>query len=354
MSTEKQTEVTEPAPLTEADELAALDKGIEAATADEPLAPAAAEPVAAAEDEPAAQTDPAAAAEPTDPAAPKLDEPKQPDADTEAEISALGLRERSAARFRELSAEVKELAPIREALKAAGVEKPDELPLLVDKAKRADEFVGMVMETGATAEQYGMTLDYLRTVNQAARGDVSATEQWGKFLEGEIAAYTKATGRTVGAGPDPLADHPDLQAAVESGEVTRTYAMELVKTRAQKNVAEQVQRQTVEQQQAQQAEQQGIQQLVAFDQQMQADPTYAAKRPMLNALVANIRATLPASRWLAATQEAYRSIPDVPAASPVAAPKPPPGPVRPTGPRPTMTPEFKSDAEALDFALGVR
>lgn len=322
--------------------LTAMDKGVEEATP----APVEAAPEAAVAEPVAAQPDGGVKPESGEP------EGGQPDKAVEDEITALGLKERSAARFRELTGEVKELAPLRDALKTAGVEDITELPRLVERAKAADDIVGMVMETGATSEQYGMTLDYLRLANQAARGDRKAAEQAFELMQGEMQVLARVLGREIPGIHDPLQGHADLQAAVEAGELTRERAAEVANARYQTQATQQAQQTQAEQQRAQFEQQQGVQQLVAFDTQMQADPAYVAKRPILNAMVANIRATLPPAQWLAATQQAYATIPDVPA--PVAAPSQPaaPTPVRPSGPTGSLKPAtFDSVEDALEFGL---
>ena len=322
-----------PAPEPDADPIAAaLDKGVEEAT---PTAP-----------------EPEVPAEPEVPVTPEQPPPEapQPDAEAEAEIAALGLKERSAARFRELTGEIKELAPLRDALKTAGIEDVAELPKLVERAKVADDLVGMVMETGASSEQYGMTLDYLALANKASKGDRKAAEQAFAMMQSEMQVWARMLGKDLPGIHDPLAEHADLQAAVAAGDLTKEYAAELAAQRGQAVVQQHTQAQHQQQAAAQHAQEQGLRQLVAFDQQMTADPAYQAKRPMLNAMVANIRATLPPAQWLVATQQAYASIPDVP--TPAPAPRPAPAaPARPSAPQSLTPTTFASVDDALAFGI---
>ena len=312
----------------EADPIAAaLDKGVEEATPD---------------------ADPEAPAETTETPAEPDPEAPQPDAETETEIAALGLKERSAERFRELNTKAKELAPIQEALKTAGIEDIAELPKLVERAKVADDLVGMVMETGATSEQYGMTLDYLSLANKAAKGDRKAAEQAFTMMQSEMQVWARMLGKELPGIHDPLTEHADLLQAVERGEVTREYAVELAGQRGQAAIHQHAQQQSQQQASAQQEQSQALQSLVAYDAQMAADPNYAAKRPMLNAMVANIRASLPPSQWLAATQRAYASIPDVPAPTPRPAPA---APARPSAPQALAPTTFASIEDAMDFGI---
>lgn len=274
----------------------------------------------------------------------------------EDEIASLSLKDKAASRFRELTAEVKELAPLREQLKAAGIEKVEDLPRIAQRAKDADELIGMVQETGASPEQYGAALDYLRLINAGTRGDIKAAEQAYEIMSKEVAALGQLLGREIPGIHDPLAQHADLLAAIDNGDITRQHALEIVQARTQRTVRSRADEQTQAQTKQQQVVDTARNGLIAFDQQAAgSDPQYAAKRPILNGIVATIRETLPPEQWLAATQRAYAAI-QLPAA-PVAPPAPrlpSPGPVRASGPRPAMTPTFTSPEEALDYGIGLK
>ena len=317
----------------------------------EPRQPAEPEPPA---DEPVPGSPEAAAAEAAKAEQEAAAAQAQPDAEVEAEITSLGLKEKSAARFRELTAEVKELAPIREQLKAAGIDDLAQLPRIVQRSRDADDLIAMVQETGATPDQYGMTLDYLKTLNAAHGGDMKAAEQALAMVMSEAAELAKALGRELPGIHDPLEGHADLQAAVQAGDMDRKAAAEVAHARFIQQSAEAQRQQQDTSRQSQAAADNARDQLIAYDAQMQADPQYVAKRPMLNALVAEIRATLPPAQWLAATQRAYLSIPDVPVAQPAArAPAPVANAVRPSGPRAPLTPStFDTVEDALEAALG--
>lgn len=357
------------------DALSALDAGIAAADAEE--APAAeAAPV---ETPPADTTtppaeDPAAAppadgrppAQPQEGATPADGEPpaaaegeQQPDADTEAEIASLGLKEKSAERFRGMAAEIKELAPLREAMKAAGIEDVARLPELVQRSKVGEDMVQMVVETGASAEQYGMALDYLGLIGKAQQGDMVAAEKAYEVMGKEYAALAKMLGKEAPGIHDPLANHQDLRAEVEAGDLPRARAVEIAGQRDRAAYTGSVERQRTESQQAaEQAEQRGIEWLKRFDAEMaQEDPSYAAKRPQLNEAVRQIREQYHPSEWAQRTALAYARIQAPAAAAPaVAAPaapvQPRPGPVRPSGPRPAMDPTtFASPMDALEYGI---
>lgn len=358
-----------------ADVMAALDAGIAAADAE--TAPAA-EP-APVETPPADATTPPAdepnAAPPADgqpPAQPQEGAPpadgqppaaaegdQQPDADTEAEIASLGLKEKSAERFRGMAAEIKELAPLREAMKAAGIEDVGRLPELVQRSKVGEDMVQMVVETGASPEQYGMALDYLGLIGKAQQGDLVAAEKAYEVMGKEYAALAKMLGKEAPGIHDPLANHQDLRAEVEAGDLPRARAVEIAGQRDRAAYTGSVERQRTETQQAMtQAQKDAFDGLQAYDAEMTAaDPSYLAKRDILQVHVNEIMAKYPPREWERRTAIAYASI-KLPAqaatATPTPAPpvQPRPGPVRPSGPRPAMDPTtFASPMDALEYGI---
>jgi len=359
---------------------AAPDPASAAAAAPEPAAPAApaapepteAEAALAAMDEglatlapePAAPAEPATPEEPAVPGAELTQEQKdaaaleaaKPDAAVETEITSLGLKEKAAARFRELTNEVKTLAPIKAQLEAAGIKDIAEIPVLVKQAKDGSDLVEMVTATGATAEQFGMQLDYMTLLQKVNTGDVGAAEKALAMAMGEVEALSKLLGKEIPGVHDPLATHADLLADIESGDITRKRALEIAATRAQGTVTAAARQQQEQQNTQQQAQEQAIAtgkaELTAFDQATAAaDPHYAAKRPILNAKVAEIRKQYPPHLWAATTKLAYEAIPN-PAPAAVIPPKPPIGPVRPNGPRPVLAPTtFDDPLAALDAGI---
>ncbi|WP_439448641.1 hypothetical protein [Stenotrophomonas sp. ATs4] len=357
-----------------ADVMAALDAGIAAADAEAapaaetapveaPLADAATPPAddpgttPPADGHPPAQ--PQEGAPPADGQPPAAAEgEQQPDADTEAEITALGLKEKSAERFRGMASEIKELAPLREAMKAAGIEDVARLPELVQRSKVGEDMVQMVMETGASSEQYGMALDYLAMISKAGQGDMAEAEKAYTMLSGEVAALAKILGKEVPGVHDPLAAHSDLRSEVEAGDLPRARAIEIAGQRDRTAYAGGVERQRTESQQAaEQAEQKGIDWLKRFDVEMaQEDPGYAVKRPQLSEAVRQIREQFHPSEWAQRTALAYARIQAPVAAAAPAAPaapaQPRPGPMRPGGPRPAMDPvAFDDPLAALDYGI---
>ncbi len=292
--------------------------------------------------EPKAEGDPAA----------KPVEPPKPEED---EAAKLGLKAKAAERFHELTAQVKDLAPLREALDKAGV-KLEDLPKLAERAKVAEDLSAMVRETGATPEQYGSALDYLKMVNAAAKGDRQAAEAAYTVMEKELRVLAQLLGKEVPGVHDPLAQYQDLADAVTAGDMTRKYALEVAAARTQSSVVKHHQQSQTEQQTNAQAAQTAAAQLAALDAQWkQSDPHYAVRRPALSKMVEQIQATQPPTQWAKATQEAYAAIAAIPVAAPAsAAPaKPPVGPVplRPTGARPTLVPQTDDPYEAMNLGI---
>ncbi|KAK6697071.1 hypothetical protein SNK04_014336 [Fusarium graminearum] len=268
----------------------------------------------------------------------------QPDAETEAEIASLGLKDKTAERFRTLASEVKELAPIRDALKAAGIEDVAKLPDVVRRAEAGDFLFDEISKTGTSPEQYGMALDYLGLVAKAGQGDLAAAEKAYEVMGKEYAALAKMLGKEAPGIHDPLAAHADLRAEVEAGDLPRARAIEIAGQRDRAEYTGTVQRHQQETQQAaQKAEERGIQWLQQFDADMrQEDPAYEAKRPALNEAVRQIRETYHPSEWAQRTALAYARI-----QAPVAVAAPPHRPASHPAPRPDA-PERPAPGDGSD------
>jgi hypothetical protein len=292
-------------------------------------------------DEPAAAVAPAAdatapaadAANPDDKAAPAAAKPDEqaPQADVEAEIKDLGItNERTQKRFRELSERAAEVEPLR------------------TQAAKAVEWEQTVTSTGATPEQFGAALNYLRAVNS---GSPEAMSQAYDVMQQELKWLGEKLGREA-PGYDPLTAHADLAEKVKSGDLTREVAAEIVQHRQRNQLQEQ--HQTTQQQglQAQQAEQQGLQQVAALGNQLRtSDPDFQRKFQFLAPTVALIQQTLPPQQWAAQIQAAYQQLPALPPVQPAApARAASPSPMRPSG-APALAAKPKNAIEAFDFGV---
>lgn len=334
-----------------------MDKGIEEASAEPEVVEAqepadlAAPELTDAEKAAKVEADAKAAADAAEAAA------KEGPQDVEQEIKDLGIKnEKAAERFRGMT---KEIGTLRSALKAAGVEDVAALPELVARAKNGEDMIGMVMDTGADAEHFGQALEFLKLDAAAVRGDKAAAKQAFEILQVQIQGYARTLGIEVPGIADPLADHPDLLAEIEAGDLTRKRALEIVGTRNHEALtnthATRVQEREGLTRKQQEAVEQGRQDIVAWDADMIAnDPTYASKRDALFPLVAEIRATKPPHDWARLAALAYARIP-TPQAAPVQTTKPPVGPVRSNRGTSGMVPDLRTmtPEQALDVALGM-
>lgn len=343
-----------------ADLMAAMDKGVAEATGELPADVPEPEPVPepTPEPAPAPEGEPAPTPTPVDGEPTPTPEPAERPSDQFGELpkdAKADTKERFDKMREGYDALHKEHAPIKAALEQAGIKDVAEIPKLAERAKVGEDMVAMVTETGATPQQYGQALDYLADITAfATKGDTKAGERAFQTMQAELQVLAKALGKEVPGIHDPLAGHADLLAAVEAGEVSRKWALETAAARDKSAVAEHRHQATEQQTQAQQAQAKAVQELVEFDQAKAAtDPTYVQKRPILNNLVANIRATLPPAKWRKATEDAYAAIVLPTAAAPVprTEPKPPPGPMRPNGPRPTMAPQYDNPMDAMEAGI---
>jgi len=259
-------------------------------------------------------------------------------AEIDAEVSALGLKEKSAARFRELAAR-----PTQQAFEE-----------LAAKAAKADEWQSSIAATGASPQQFGAVMGYLSAINS---GDPKRMTEVFDGLMQEVKWLGQRIGREVPGLLDPLEQHRDLAKEVADGDLPRARALEIAQQReAAARTSELTQRQQAEQQQRQQQEQasaQALTQLQSVGDRLRAsDPAFAQKMAYLQPTLQIIQQSMHPSQWADAAERAYRALPAI-AAAPAPATKPAVGavPLRPTGSATTQTRQPKNDYEA--FAMGV-
>lgn len=182
--------------------------------------------------------------------------------------------------------------------------------------------MGMIAETKATPEQYGMVLDYLGAVNS---GDDTKIRGAISVLQSELKALHEQLGEPL-PGTDVLAAHQDLKDAVEVGDITQAHAVELATARAraaaQTRRTETQRTQTAAQTEQVQAVAAGRDALNALEARLRtSDPHYEAKRNALIETLKPMMARIHPSQWVEVFQEAYSKVPN-----PVATPKPAPSP----------------------------
>lgn len=249
-----------------------------------------------------------------------------------------------------MSAEIKAFAPLREALDAAGIKDVAEPPKVVERAKAADDLVTMVTETGATAQRYGEALDYLRFANDTATtGNVESAKKALEILRPAYEGLAKLVGLELLGIHDPLAEHADLRAEVEAGDLTRERAVEIASTRNRDKMAsDRTQLQSQHQADQERAIAHGRQSLNDLEKDLrELDPAgYDAKRPELVKAVAAIRQKYAPHQWATQAALAFSRI-----KAPAAASAPKPTPVAATPQRPVLTPETNDPMEAMRLAI---
>lgn len=345
----------DPAPAETAEQKAAREQA-EALKSETPEAKAARE----AAEKKAADDAAAAAADPEAAAAKAAEAARQ--AEVEKEITGLGLKEKAAERFRELSATKAEYEPYRAAMATAGIKNPEQLTAMVEDARAGYDMVQTVTRTGATPEQYTMTLDYLAAITRAAGGDKKAAEvalgwvlEEAKFLSGIV-------GRELPGVFDPLEGHADLQADLDNDRITRERAIEVASARnAEKRNADAAAAATADQRRQTEAATARDEAIKAGKTALNelgttlktADPArFDAKKLGLAALVKSIAAKHPPAEWAQRVSVGYLSLPDDPKA-PTGNPATPQagGPLRPAGPTPGLIPQFDDPMAALNAGI---
>lgn len=340
----------DPAPIG-AEEIAPAP--VEAAPAAAVQDPVPGSPEALAATQAAAGATPAPLNEPVattpEPAAPARDEA------VEAEITTLGLKEKAAERFRNLSDEVKTLAPLREAMNTLGIKDVDGLQGLARRAKDGADMFELVHATGASPEMYGLSLDYLGLVSKGLAGDQKALKEAIGMATQELQAMCKLAGMEVTGVFDPLAEHADLREEVETGGLSRARALEIAKTRADQVLRTARERQHAEANQHSSAQVEATNaartELTALGNRLKAaDPAYDAKYPALVAAVKEITAKHPPGEWALRAELAYsRLVVAKPATAPAASA------IRPNNApaRPNLIPLYDDPLAALEAGIAV-
>jgi len=226
--------------------------------------------------------------------------------------------------------------------------KYDELHSRFEEAHGMEQkWVETVQSTGATPEQFGGALSYLKAVNS---GTKEGMEQAYEMMSGELSVLAKQLGREVPGSYDPLTEHADLAQRVDDGLLERADALEIAQARAGRTLDSGVSAQRQEQASIQQQHEAALADVTSYGAQMKAsDPQYGVKAQAIKPIVERVIAALPPAQWAQAIKEAYNAVT-------IAAPAPAPSITAPL--RPTSTPggngvvkEPGNPREALDMAL---
>jgi hypothetical protein len=294
---------------------------------------------------------------------PAAKDPKAKPADPalEAEISGLGLKGKSAERFREMAGEIKATRPMMETLASLNVKDQAQLNAILKDASDGLQWERLVMDSGAKQEQLTSALQIIKAMNA---DDPKLKGMALDAMLGECKAVAEMLGREIpGLTGDPLDKHPDLKQAVEALDITREHALELVKARTmqgQYDARDNAQRQAAMQRENQtKAEQAEVARVDQLSERLKAsDPYFAAKLQTMisNGTMDRVKA-LPWNQRYSALEIAYNLIPN-PVAATTAATQPGrvrPGPIVNRGNNVSgngvARKEFKNDIEAFEFGV---
>jgi len=256
--------------------------------------------------------------------------------ETDTEIAELGLKGKTAERFRELVDYKRNTAPVIESLGGMeylteiGISSKQDLENLVFDGQSARDWDRQLSEVGALPEQVGQAFGAIAGFNRGlaafqANGDTSILEQYIANLQKEVDNAAQIIGRQAG-GYDPLKDaaNKDLKERVESGDLSIKDAQELIRLRVierERTAAGERQQQTTQRTQAEQTEineaVKGIGKVGAEMKALDGEKLFAYRMQRMGPKLEEIKQKFPPALWPAKAEAAYLRIP-----APVEAPAP--------------------------------
>jgi hypothetical protein len=284
---------------------------------------------------------------------------KPVDAELEKEVTALGLKGKSAERFREMAGEIKTTRPMMEVLGRVNVKDAQQLDALLRDASVGLGYEKIIMDAKAQPEQLKGAMQIIGAMNT---GKPELQIQAAQAMLNEAKAVLERHGIEIaGVTADPLDKHPDLKQAFEAMDITREHALEMAKLRAgnanraaNDQAAARANQERASAEAAESRVRADIDNLSAALQKNDPHFEYKFKAMQASGEFDRIKA-LPLNQRYQALVNAYNGVPN-----PVAAPAPAQARVRPTnvtnrgnnvsGNGVART-EFKSDVEA--FRAGV-
>jgi hypothetical protein len=335
-------------------------EGEEMEVVEEPETPAEPEPEAAPEPEetPAEPEAEEPAEEPTE--EPEAEEPTEDEGEPTEEDGEEPVAEEKPKEGEEKPAEGKAEDPVNDPIPEGLAERTKQrIETLVTRVREGEQYrsqyeelVGTLTSTGASPEEYGQMVQYMRLVHSDDPQDLEVAMQ---ALQAELRGVAMKLGKPV-PGVDFLADYPDLQTAVEAQEITAEHAQEIAVNRSRQAAATQ-QSQTRSQQQAQQQEYQTAvraaqTQLNQLEAQLKSDPQYQAKYDILVPALRETFQSIHPSQWTATFKRAYDNLtlPATPAPAPPPK-KPAQQPLRPRQPAGQGERQPSSVLDAVTAAL---
>jgi len=181
--------------------------------------------------------------------------------------------------------------------------------------QRLTQFQSAIRDTGATSEEFGQALEYLRSVKSGNLDNAL------KIVDDQRRQIALALGRPL-AGADPLSQFPDLRQRVDAYQMDEAAAIEIARSRAfaQSQHAQQ-QEQYQSQQRVQQHEEARINAVKQIDQMGvqwgRTDPDYAYKEKIIMGQLDQIAQKFPPNMWPQQIGLLYQTLSAMPA--PVAA-----------------------------------
>lgn len=227
--------------------------------------------------------------------------------------------------------------------------------------KNQGDLIASIQDTGASAEQFAETIQFLRNVNS---NDPEALEAAYKQMKGAIRAISVRMGKAVPEA-DLLADHPDLAQKVKFGQMTDADAREMAVHRERAKIGQdslvRTRDQAKEQQTFTKDKAEAITALNTLGRELRArdGALYEARFAAMTPILTEKFKTLPPKQWEAEFHREYNlskakaAVPKVdPVVPAVPAKQQPIRPVSPAGGAggaPVKEP--KSLAEAINFGI---
>lgn len=275
-------------------------------------ATASAEPAPAEDEEPAPEQpdllEPEAAAEPEAPAEPEQPAEPEPEPQPEAELTdeqrdeadakALGFKNMKATtEFKRMRAVIRETEPLLKDYEERA--KP--------MAQRWEHLMDYCEKANIPPDMFGNGMAMIAGI---ASNDLDVMRKTKAGLEYEL----RRLNERLGEGEDAPTRHPDLQSALDNGEITPELARKIAAERAELAHHSNLRQTQTQQQQAQQehaaAVQRAAAEIDAIQQEYEPiDPHFRAKADALVPILKPIFAKLPPAEWASAFREAYRNAP---------------------------------------------
>ena len=248
-----------------------------------------------------------------------------------------GLAEKTQERIRSLADRVK--------VAEAGV---------TERSSDLDEMIGMVQDTGASGEQYGQMLNFMKLFNS---NDVAQQRQAFQVMQSTLNDLAVKLGEPV-AGVDLLVGHEDLQRELEAGTISAERANEVAVSRGREKAAAartvSDNAQATSQAEIDAAIVTGRTELAAFEQtKITTDPQWAAKKAILVPALRSMMRQINPTQWKTTFEQAYNEL-NLPAVTAPVVPVTPktPTPLRPKTPAGEGAKQPSTMAEAIELSLG--